>query len=195
MDIPITANFISHIECGQGHITNVWSLDSRGIFGVLTQEADLKVDVHPEVKDKIVWSLDSRGIFSVRSLWGKMLASNGPYFPVNDIWKSRTPTKACFLAWAASKGKVPTEVFLKRRNFNLASRCAMCLGEEELIDHLFVHCHLVASLWSLALSLMGLSWVQPSSVKEVMFAWRRRLEKCWIQGIWKLVPLTIWWCT
>ena len=97
--------------------------------------------MHPEVEDKIVWSLDSRGIFSVRSLCGKMLASNGPYFPAKDIWKSRAPTKACCIAWAASKGKVPTEVFLKRRNFNLASRCAMCLGEEELIDHLFVHCH------------------------------------------------------
>ena len=86
---------------------NDWEEDN--ILNLLSLLAELKVDVHLEGEDKIVWSLDSRGIFSVRSLWGKMLTSNGPYFPAKDIWKSGAPTKACFLAWAASKGKVPTE--------------------------------------------------------------------------------------
>jgi len=72
---------------------------------------------------------------------------------------------------------------LKKRNFNLASRCALCLKEEESIDHLFVHYHWVSTLWFLALSLMGISWVQPSKVKDVLVAWRKRLKKCWIHGI------------
>jgi len=45
-----------------------------------------------------------------------MLGSNGPYFPAKvldlKVWKSKAPTKVCFLAWAASKGKVPMEVTL-----------------------------------------------------------------------------------
>ena len=32
----------------------------------------------------------------------------------------------CSLGWAATNGKVPTEDMLKRRNFQLASRCPMC---------------------------------------------------------------------
>jgi len=40
----------------------------------------------------------------------------------------------------------------------------MCL-EEELVDHLFVHC------------VMGLSRVQPSNVKDISLAERRRLTK------------------
>jgi len=31
------------------------------------------------------------------------------YVPVKAIWKSKAPTKAYFLAWAATKGKVPIE--------------------------------------------------------------------------------------
>jgi len=86
-----------------------------------------------------------------------MLGPNRPDFPGKAIWKSKVPIQACFLVWAVSKGKVPTEVMLKRRNFSLASRCARCLHEEELVDHLFVHCQWVSSLWALALSLMGVS--------------------------------------
>jgi len=44
------------------------------------------------------------------------------------------------IIWAASKGKVPTVIMLKRRDLNLASTCAMCLIEEESVDRLFVHC-------------------------------------------------------
>ena len=61
----------------------------------------------------------------------RILGFNCPNFPAKAIWKSKAPTKACFLAWVTSKGKVPTEVVLKRRHFNLASSYAMCLEEEE----------------------------------------------------------------
>jgi len=77
-------------------------------------------------------------------------------FLAKEIWKSKAPVKACFLAWAASKGKIPAEIMLKKRNFNLASRCALCLKEES-IDRLFVHFHWISSLSFLALSLMGIS--------------------------------------
>jgi len=42
---------------------------------------------------------------------------------------------------------------------------------------------------------MWVSWAPPSNVKDVLIAWRRRLKKCWVLGIWKLVPLAIWWYT
>ena len=55
---------------------------------------------------------------------------------VKAIWKSKTSMKVCFLAQAASKGHAPTEVMLKRGNFDFASRCALCLKEEESVDPL-----------------------------------------------------------
>jgi len=61
--------------------------------------------------------------------------------------------KPCFLIWAVLKSKIPTDDLLKRRNFTLASS----VEEEESIDHLFVCCHWISSLWHLSLSLMGLA--------------------------------------
>jgi len=68
----------------------------------------------------------------------------------------------------------------------------MCLEKEESVDHLVVYCQRVFSLWSLALFLMGFSWVQPSNLKDVLIAWRKILKKGWVHVIWKLVPLAIW---
>ena len=49
--------------------------------------------------------------------------------------------------------------------------------------------------FGLGSSLMGISWVQSSNVKVVLVAWRGRLKKCWVHGIWKFIPIAIWWCT
>jgi len=76
-----------------------------------------------------------------------------------------------FFAWAATKGKIPTEDGLKKRNFNGPSRCSICLKEEEKADHLLIHCRWASSLSHLSLSLMGVRWAQPSSAKDVMGAW------------------------
>ena len=40
---------------------------------------------------------------------------------------------------------------------------------------------------------MGVSWVQPWKVKDVLIGWRRRMKKCLAFGVWNLIPLTIWW--
>jgi len=111
---------------------NDWKEES--IISLLTLLADLYAVGFLEGDDKIIWSLHSSGLFSVKSLCEKMLGSNHPIFPVKAIWKSKAATKACFLVLAATKGKVPTEIMLKRRNFSLDSRCVMCFHEEESVD-------------------------------------------------------------
>jgi len=42
---------------------------------------------------------------------------------------------------------------------------------------------------------MGISWVHPSKVKDVLAAWRRRMKKCLALDVWKMIPLAIWWTT
>ena len=98
---------------------------------------------------------------------------------LSPFWKSKAPTKVCFFAWEATIGKIPTDDMLKRRNFGGPSRCSMCLEEEETVDHLLVLCW-VSLLWDLALSLIGISWVQSSNVRDVVVAWRRRMKKSWV---------------
>ena len=63
------------------------------------------------------------------------------------------------------------------------------------MDYLFLHCWQVPTLWYLSLSLMGFSRIHPQTIRDVLVAWRRRLKKSWVLGVWKLMPLAIWWST
>ena len=36
---------------------------------------------------------------------------------------------------------------------------------------------------------MSVGWVQPFLVKDVVVAWRRRMEKSRVCGVWKMIPL------
>jgi len=151
-------------------------------------------EVRAQDIDELVWPLDSKGSFTIKGLckavYDRPLCLG---FPSAAIWRSKAPPKVCFFAWAATLEKVPTEDFLKRRNFHGPNRCVLCRQEEETVHHLLVHCHWASSLWQLGLSMLGVSWVQPGKVKEVLVAWRRRMKKCLAFGVWKLIPLAIWW--
>ena len=151
-------------------------------------------EVKAQVNDKLVWPLDPKGSFNIKSFckavddWPLCLD-----FPSIAIWRSKAPPKACFFAWVAVLEKVLTEDFLKRRNFHGLGRCVSYREEEETVHHLLVHCHWASLLWQLGLPMMGVSWVQPWKVKYVLVAWRRTTKKCRALGVWKLIPLAIWW--
>ena len=84
--------------------------EEKSIISLLSLLADLYAVGLPKGDDKIIWFLNSSGIFSVKSLCERMLGSNHPIFSVNAIRKSKALTKACFLVWTASNGKVPALV-------------------------------------------------------------------------------------
>ena len=131
--------------------------------------ADIKVA--PVGDDRMIWPHDSKGEFTIKSFYRVLgEGSSDIDFPVDVIWRSKAPTKVCFLAWADTKGKVPTEDILKRRNFNLANRCPMCRQEEETADNLFIHCTGVSRLRHLSCALLGVNWVQHHTSREVLTA-------------------------
>ena len=151
-------------------------------------------EIKAQVNDELVWPPDPKGSFNIKSFCNVVYDRPLCYgFPSTAICRSKAPPKACFFAWAAALDKVPTKDFLKRRNFHGPSRCVLCREEEETIHHLLVHCQWASLLWQLGLSMMGVCWVQPWKVKDVLVAWRRRKHKCLALGVWNLIPLAIWW--
>jgi hypothetical protein len=75
----------------------------------------------------------------------------------------------------------------------MVNKCWLCESEEESVDHLLLHCGAASALWNAFFARFGLSWVMPSSVKELYASW-------WSGGcsrsavVWKMVPLCIMWC-
>ena len=49
------------------------------------------------------------------------------------------------------------------------------------------------ALWELVLGLVGVKWVFPESVKEVLFSWRGHFVGKNRKKIWKAIPLCIFW--
>jgi len=95
-------------------------------FGPFAMLGNTKVA--PMFDDKIICLHDSKGKFPVKSFCRKACeGSSNLALPTKTIRRPKAPTKACSLAWVATKGKVPTEDILKIRNFNLVSRCPTCL--------------------------------------------------------------------
>ncbi|RVX07434.1 putative ribonuclease H protein [Vitis vinifera] len=66
-------------------------------------------------------------------------------FPKNRIWVGRVPTKIMFFTWEATWGKILTLDRLQKR--------------------------VARELWDLVLGLVGVKWVFPKSVKEVLYSW------------------------
>ena len=76
-----------------------------------------------------------------------------------------------FFAWEASWNRILIINLLKRRGWNMPSRCYLCKEKEETNDHLILFCKKATILWSLIFSLFGVQWVLHSSVKKNLLDW------------------------
>ena len=67
----------------------------------------------------------------------------------------------------------------------LANRCYVCCCNAESVDHLLLFCPIAHSLWMYMLRLLGINWVMPGSVKDLLFCWFHCLGSIvLIYGIW-----------
>ena len=87
--------------------------EEESIISLLSFLAYLYAVGIPEGDDMIMWSLNSSGIFSVKSRCERMLGSSHPIFPIKAIWKSKAPTKACFLVWQRPRARSPQRLCLR----------------------------------------------------------------------------------
>ena len=90
-------------------------------------------------------------------------------------------------------GKVLTLDRIQKRGWALTNRCFFCQTYEESIDHLHLHCEKTREVWVLLLSLFGVSWVFPSSVKETLLGWRGSFVAKQHKAVWQEGPLCLFW--
>ena len=123
-------------------------------------------------EDKLVLKGGSPSVYSVKLLY-EILNRNEvetTSFPALSVWNNMVPLKVGFFAWEASWGKVLTLDQLKKRGRSIANRCYLCEEEEETLNHLLVHCPKARMLWDLILAIVGIGWVFPFSVRQVLLA-------------------------
>ena len=114
-------------------------------------------------------------------------------FPYLSIWNSVVPPKIGIFTWEAVWGKVLTLDNLKRHGMAFANRYFMCEEGEETINHLLIHCRSAKMLWDLLLSIGGLSWAFPSSVRYTLLAWQGVAVGKKRKKIWTTAPMCLFW--
>ena len=136
-----------------------------------------------------------KGSFSAKSFCSTQVEATICWDVVaKSISNSRVPIKAFCFASATSKGKFQRRISFKEEILPILID-ALCLWRRKKmwINSLctvggFLH-------FGISLTLIGISWVQPSNVRDVVVVWRRRMKKSWILEVWNMAPLPIWWAT
>ena len=137
--------------------------------------------------------MDSKDwVFSVKYLFRALQPVSLASFPLKIIWNSCVQSILSFFAWEASWGRVLTLDRLQKRGWALANRCFPCQTFEESIDYL-LHCEKTREVWMLLLSLFGVSWVFPFSVKETLLGWRGSFVGKKRKEVWQVGPLCLFW--
>jgi hypothetical protein len=70
----------------------------------------------------------------------------------------------------------------------------MCKRSGETIDRLLLHYGVARELWVLIFYLLGVEWVMPRRVIELLVSWRDQLGSCNILESWRMTPLCLRWC-
>ncbi|WKA02253.1 hypothetical protein VitviT2T_020466 [Vitis vinifera] len=144
-------------------------------------------------EDSISWKGGKSGRYKVKMAYSGLVNPSDIVFPEKSIWVNSVPTKVAFFAWEASWEKVLTLDRLQRRGWHLPNCCFLCGCAEESVNHILIHCTVVRALWELVLGLVGVKWVFPETVKEVLLSWRGSFVGKKRKKIWKSIPLCIFW--
>ncbi|RVW78876.1 hypothetical protein CK203_043124 [Vitis vinifera] len=107
----------------------------------------------------------------------------------------KSPSKVKALAWLVAHGKVNTNDKLQLRRPYKAlcpQWCILCKGNGESINHLFLHCPVTIGLWHRLFNLVGVIWVPPRSIEDMLVISFRGLVNS-VRGkiLWQIACLTL----
>ncbi len=94
--------------------------------------------------------------------------------------------------WTVAWDRILTCDNLRKRGFVLAGWCCLCKAADESVDHLFLHFRIARVIWSLVFRSVGIDWVLPHRVLDLLFGWWNWFGKK-SSGVWNLIPSCLMW--
>ncbi|GFS36279.1 hypothetical protein Acr_00g0045080 [Actinidia rufa] len=143
--------------------------------------------------DKWRWMRQAKGSFTVSSFYQSLTGLGDPDFPWKGIWVSSVPSKVCFFGWATAKGAILTIDNLRKRRLIVTEWCFMCKRNAKTTDHLLIHCVAANELWNLVLSIFGIQWVMPRSVRDLFACWSQKSVRGHRRRAWRAALLCLFW--
>lgn len=123
--------------------------------------------------DEFRWNLHANGVSSVKSMYQALIHSDVP-IDSNNLWKLKVPLKIKIFLWFSLQGVILTKDNMLKRNWKGNSKCVFC-HEDETIAHLFFHCRVSRSVWSMVQIASNL--FSPRDATHMFGSWLRGVHK------------------
>ena len=76
----------------------------------------------------------------------------------------------------------------------MVNRCNLCKESEESVYHILIHCAKTRELWIFLLALLGVTWVFPYSMRNLLLQWKVKRPQKKDRAVWHLAPIYLLWC-
>lgn len=108
----------------------------------------------------------------------------------NFLWSNNLPMKIVLFGWLVLKNKVLTWEKLRKRGWFGPGRCGLCRENEEIVNHLFISCPFVQSVWSVVMQTwkFNRAWKE-EPVDQSLFLWFCDVHS----NSFKDIPFLLWW--
>jgi hypothetical protein len=126
------------------------------------------IKIKRNVADQLRWDHIGSGLFEVQSFYHIICSGGNRTFPWKSVWRIKVPPKVAFFIWLVAHGKNLTIDNLRRRKIWVLDWCFMCKRAGESVDHLLLHCEYASELCSFIFCIVGLHWVMPCKVSELL---------------------------
>lgn len=158
------------------------------------------VNLDLSMDDSFAWIPQKDGNFSVKSATFEIAKcsefSNQDI--IRGIWRGLVPHRVEVFVWLSILGKINSRSKLASIGVIPPDQdiCGLCQHHSETSSHLFLHCSWAWALWTWWLKLWNLSWVPPSSLKEMFHQWHyiggtRFFKKIWYASFF-IIIWTLW---
>lgn len=160
-----------------------------------------------QVEDAWWWRLDENGRFTAKSMYtkleglmledGSIAIEEGRVF--SRIRKCVAPSKDAAFSWKLLHNRIPTKGNLSIRQVlspETSLDCAMCEGELELANYLFLHCDFARKVWDSIMRWLGMHFLTPPNLFILWECWDGAATSNKIRNgfrmIWHAVAWSIW---
>jgi hypothetical protein len=153
------------------------------------------------VDDKWRWLLDPVNGYSVKVFYRYITSTChiSDRSLVDDVWHKHIPSKVSVLVWRLLRNRLPTKDNLVHRGVLLSTNaaCVGGCGDSESATHLFLHCNIFGSLWSLVTNWLGISYVSSAELRSHFIQFTKmagmpRVSHLYFRIIWFATIWVIW---
>ncbi|XP_047340323.1 uncharacterized protein LOC124943910 [Impatiens glandulifera] len=115
------------------------------------------------------WNVENDGTFNLKLAWELIRDRGDNVGWFNVVWSSKIILRHQFIMWLVFRERLSTRDRIKRYMDIPNSKCLLCVGNEETMNHLFGCCPFTYELWKWFTKIMKLAYF-PSEwidIKEV----------------------------